>query len=351
MAKTGQPNEPFLDSNERLNPLRLLPKAPPARVDLKISDLNLETGPFCASFGRELDPLLTSIQRVGLLNPPLVHQGAHGAWEVVCGFQRLRVLRSLGMETCPCRDLSPENLKPAELLLAGVHDNLATRGLNDVEKGMALDRLSAFWDEAALIRDGMALVGLPSRASVLESYRALGEAEETLRAAVAADRLSMKTFGLLKHWSSMDRVEACDWIIKLNLNFNKQFHFIELLEDISIEEAKAPRDLLRSEAFLSLLSEEGVNRPQKSARVLEALRKRHLPTLDAAERTFRKRVSSLGLPKGVRVVHPPGFEGADFRLEVVFRNGSELRERVEILYRTRGLKTLNVPWETEGEGA
>jgi len=351
MAKADRNNDPFPDSTAPSNPLRSFSKEPPVRVELKICDLDLENGPFCASFGRGLDPLLASIRRVGILNLPLVHRGARGDWDVVCGFQRLRVLRSLGVETCPCMDLSPENLEPVELLLAGLHDNLTTRGLNEVEKGMALERLSAFWDEATLIREGMALLGLPSRAPVLESYRALGEAEEALREIVAAGRLSMKAFGLLEPWNSPDRMEACDWINKLNLNFNKQYQFIEILEDISIEESRAPGDLLQSEPFLSLLAEEGVNRPQKTARLFEILRRRRLPTLDAAERTFRRRISSLGLPKGVRIVHPPGFEGTDFRLEVVFRNGRELRERVDTLYRTPGLKTLNVPWEAEGEGA
>lgn len=351
MAKTGPHEDARSDSTPRSNPLRLVSKVPPAFVELKISDLDLDKGPFCASFGRSLGPLSASIQRIGLLNPPLVHGGAQGEWNVVCGFQRLRVLRSLGEKTCPCRDLSPENLAPVELLLVGVHDNLSTRGLNDLEKAMALERLLGYLDKGEVLQHGMPLLNLPSRARVLNTYLALGQAEAPVREAVAAGLLSMKAFGLLEPWRSPDRMAVCDAIIKLKLNYNKQYQFIDILDDISTEEGRSPQDLLESEPVLSLLEEKGDNRPQKAARVLQALRRRHLPTLEAAERSFRKRVSSLGLPKGMRVVHPPGFEGTDFRLEVVFRNGRELRERVNTLYRTRGLRTLNVPWETEGEGA
>lgn len=351
MATTGPEKAPFPDSSAGSSPLRRFSDQPPAWVTLRIADLDLETGPYCTSFGRPLEPLASSMQRVGLLNPPWVHRGQGEAWDVVCGFQRLRALLKMGEETCVCLELATSHPEPVELLLMGVYDNLNTRGLNEVEKGRVLERLAAYLDETSVLRDGMALLGLPSRASVLSSYRALAGAEAMVQQAVASGLLSMKAFCLLKRWPSPDRMEACDWITKLRMNFNKQYQFIELVDDISIEEQITPQGLLQSDSIQSVLAEEGVNRPQQTVRVLEALRKRRFPKLEAAERAFRKQVSSLALPKGVRVVYPPGFEGSDFRLEVVFRNGSELRERVQTLYHTQGLKVLNAPWGSEGEGA
>lgn len=351
MATSGPVKDPFPEPSAGLSPLRRFFDQPPAWVTLRIADLDLETGPYCTGFGRPLEPLADSIQRVGLLSPPWVHRGRGEAWNVVCGFQRLRALLEMGEETCVCLELSMPHPDPVELLLIGVYDNLTTRGLNEVEKGRVLERLTAYLDETVVLRDGMALLGLPSRASVLSSYRALAGAEAMVQQAVASGLLSMKAFCLLERWPSPDRMAACDWIIKLRINFNKQYQFIELLDDISIEERITPQGLLQSDFIRSVLEEKGANRPQKTVRVLEALRKRRFPKLEAAEGAFRKQVSSLELPKGVRVVHPPGFEGSDFRLEVVFRNGSELRERVETLYHTQGLKALNAPWGSEGENA
>ena len=351
MATTGPDKAPFSDLSAGPNPLRRFFDKPPARVTLRIADLDLENGPYCTSFGRPLKPLASSMQRVGLLNPPLVHRGQGEAWDVVCGFQRLRALLEMGEETCPCLELSTPHPGPVELLLMGVYDNLTTRGLNEVEKGRVLERLAAYLDETTVLRDGMALLGLPSRASVLSSYRALVGAEAMVQQAVASGLLSMKAFCLLKRWPSPDRTEACDWVTNLRMNFNKQYQFVELLDDISIEEQITPQGLLQLDSIRSVLAQEGVNRPQKTVRVLETLRKRRFPKLEAAERAFRKQVSSLELPKGVRVVHPPGFEGSDFRLEVVFRNGSDLRKRLETLFQTQGLKALNAPRGNEGEGA
>jgi hypothetical protein len=56
-------------------------------------------------------------------------------------------------------------------------------------------------------------------------------------------------------------------------------------------------------------------------------------------------VSTLNLPKGVRVVAPPFFESPDYRLEVVFTNGKELREKIARLLKRDALEEIGNPWE------
>ena len=55
------------------------------------------------------------------------------------------------------------------------------------------------------------------------------------------------------------------------------------------------------------------------------------PKLTAAEKKFQETVSGLDLPDGIRIYAPPYFEGPDYRLEALFQNGRDLKEKIEHL--------------------
>lgn len=310
-----------------------------------LEDLDLEGGPFCTSAGPAPEALVASIQRVGVLNPPLVHRDPDGRLDVVTGFRRLRALRDLGRAVCLCRDLSGRLDDPLELLLLGIHDNLATRPWSDGDKALAVIRLAAHEDREALLFDHMPLLGLGRREELLEACLFLEDAEPPVWEALAGGRLSLASVPMLQSWSSKNRLTAVHWIQKLNFNMNKQLQFIDFLHDLSEIEGCSVAEILTSVPARTLLEEAGTNAPQAAARLLEHLRRRRLPTVAAAESAFRRTLSSLALPSGVRVHPPPGFEGRAFHLEIAFRNGRELRERLEGLASLSGLEALGPPWE------
>ena len=122
----------------------------------------------------------------------------------------------------------------------------------------------------------------------------------------------------------------------------------EISSNISIAEGKDMDAILQEAGSLrSLIQEKTPNPPQKAKQVLELLRQRRFPRLFDAEKRFQKRVVKLSLPKGVRIMHPLYFEGAQYRLEVLFRDGRELRRRLVHLSKVRDLEIIGDPWENE----
>jgi len=97
----------------------------------------------------------------------------------------------------------------------------------------------------------------------------------------------------------------------------------------------------------TLVQGKSPNRPQKAKQVLDRLRQRRFPRLFGAERRFQKKVATLALPGGVRIVHPPYFEGSQYRLEALFRDGQELRRLVKQLLRVKDLEKIRDPWGPE----
>jgi len=317
-------------------------------IRIPVQGFDLETGPYCTSFGQVPEVLRESILRVGLVNPPLVQASSSGGWHVVTGFRRLRVMRALGCKACLCRDLSRARRSRLELLLLGLHENISTRGMNEVEKAMALSRLTRLAARDAVLEKYMPLLGLAPRPDLLNSYLALDSVEVPMRRAVAEGLISMRGFQDLEPLRPDDRSMVALLITKLKLNFNKQRQFIDIISDLIGVEDIGAKDILASEPFCSLISDSEANAPQAGERVLYHLRLRRFPSLEKAEKAFRASVERLDLPPWVRIYHPPHFEGPLFRMEVVFQNGKELRNRLLHLSEIQGLESLGPPWKTGG---
>jgi len=89
-----------------------------------------------------------------------------------------------------------------------------------------------------------------------------------------------------------------------------------------------------------------MNNPQKGRAVIRYLRMRRYPSVSKAEREFKKMVSKLNLGKMVRIDHSPSFESPYYRLEVHFKDGTSLREKLEDFMR-EDIDSLTDPWKKD----
>jgi len=119
------------------------------------------------------------------------------------------------------------------------------------------------------------------------------------------------------------------------------------MEDISIKEEKSITQILDEKQLLKLLENKNLNNPQKAKHVLNHLRYRCFPRLMKSEKTFKKNISRLSLPKDVTIQHPPYFETPYYLLEILFKNGKELKEKIDFLSHLDELNSLEDPWEKE----
>lgn len=317
----------------------------PVLIDLE--DIAENPGPYCMSFGFDLKPLIRSIEKFGLINIPFVAKDREGKVDVVAGYRRIMALRSLKCKRISCRDISDSGFSPLELLLFNLYDNLATRRFNDVEKGMILNRLILHLLREEIMANFMPLLNLPSHESTLDIFLKLEELDHHIRTFFVEKGLS---FQAIKAFLDMDidsRSAIFKWISDIKFNSNQQIKLIEYSENISIKEEKKISDLLGEEQFLWILKDKKLNNPQKSKLVLDLLRSRRFPLLVRSEKAFQKEISRLPLPEGVRLYHSPFFEDPDYRLEMVFRTGNELKEKINSLSRLDGLERIGDPWQED----
>jgi len=313
--------------------------------EIRLQDIEDRPGPYCMSFGYGLEPLIRSIKAVGLMNSPLLRENLGGALHVIAGYRRIHALKSLGYQEVLCRVLPESQITPLEGLLFSFYDNLATRKLNDVEKGMVLRRLSQCLPEDQILEEYMPLLNLPSHRTTLFLYIELeARLEDEIKLDLARGNLALRAARMLLEMDSRTRWSVFRILSNLTLNVNQQLQFIDYVVDIAKIEKKGVTELLHEPVLVELCTGEGINRPQRTKAVLNFLRSRRLPTLKEAERRFHETVNRLKLPQGVSISASPFFEASQYRLQVLFENGEELRRKIVRLAETEGLLALGDPW-------
>lgn len=312
---------------------------------VNLAELSETPGPFTMSYGFELKVLCESIQRTGVLNPPLVSRNEKGKWDVVCGYRRISALKALGKDKVFCKDVGAVLPLPLERLLANLYDNVATRKFNNVEKAMVLERLLKYLPREQVLSAFMPLLSLPCHQGTLELYLKLAALEENIRQATAKEDISMSTLKALVEVDEDSRKFLFSILSLLRLNFNQQVKFIEYINDIVLREGIPAADVFSGRSFLEILENPKTNTPQKAAAVLDLLRTRRYPRLASAQRAVQNRVAALRLPPGVVLHYDPSLEAPKYRLEIFFKNGKELVRLISRLRELDGLKTIPQFWE------
>jgi ParB-like chromosome segregation protein Spo0J len=316
-------------------------------VFVALKEISENPGPYCMSFGFDLKPLIRSVETFGLINSPIVTKDREGRVEVVAGYRRVLALKHLQWEEIPCRDLSHAGLSSLQLLLLSLYDNLATRQFNEVEKGMILSRLSPHVSRDEILRDFMPLLDLPSHEPTLEVFLRLEELDQSTKESLVHARISFQTVKALVQLDPESRATLLECITATKLNTNQQKQFIAYTIDISSRERKKISKLLKEKELLDIFKSKNLNNPQKAKLLLNFLKSRRFPSLTRFEKAFQEKTASLGLPDGITICHPPFFEDPDYRLEILFKNGEGLREKIDALGKVSGLGSLGDPWKED----
>ena len=311
-----------------------------------LNNIDDPPGPCCMSFGFDLNPLIQSIERIGLVNPPLLKRDNQGS-TIICGYRRIKALKSLNIDSAECRVLSGDDILPIECLQMNLYDNLAVRKFNDVEKGMILARLTPWIKTLEIVDHYLPLLNLPSNKATLSSYLRLEEEMGLeVKESIVQGQLSLRNAIMLLDIDSISRSSIIDLISNMKLTVNQQRQLMEHTIDLTHIEGISITEILQDKSIRSIRSDTRMNNPQKGRALIRYLRMRRYPSVSKAEKKFKKMVSRLNLEKTIRIDHPPFFESPDYRLEILFKDGPSLREKLENLM-GKDIDTLTDPWKKE----
>ena len=130
-----------------------------------------------------LDDLVLSIQRKGILQPLLVRQFQPGKFEIIAGERRWRAAKLARLERVPVVVI---NCNDQEALEIGLIENLQRHDLNPIEEGEAIKRLQ---EEFKLTQEQIASSIGKSRSYVANMMR-LGALDPHIKALIRENKLS-----------------------------------------------------------------------------------------------------------------------------------------------------------------
>jgi hypothetical protein len=199
---------------------------------------------------------------------------------------------------------------------------------------MVLRRLFPWVQRDEILKQYMPLLDLPSHQPTLDLYLRIDEKlNDKIKDSIIKRHLSLHSVRELLELNNDEQLKAFQFIIELKLNMNYQKQFFEYINDISMKNKISISDILDDESLIRICRDTRMNNPQKINTVFRLLRSKIFPRLSEAEEAFKKTV--------------PFFESSHYRMEVPFKNGKELKEKLMHLSRTEGLIKLQDPWEKD----
>ncbi|MDE0206759.1 MAG: hypothetical protein OXP66_12115 [Candidatus Tectomicrobia bacterium] len=299
-----------------------------------VADISPDDQPFVVTYRPQMQRLLDSVARMGVLTPlHLRRPTAPAPLQLVTGSKRLRAARQAGHATVPGLVHEAGELTKEQGFLLAVHDNLACRFFNAVEKARVLRRLRVDFQyrDEPLMKEFCPLLDLPPRADVLEAYCALATLDEVLQAATVEHALPVSVALWVGALDTADRQAVLPLFTTLQLGSNRAQECAAHIDEVCQRDDCTAVALFERLGIAALLADPRSSGPQKREAVRQALRQVRYPQLTAHEQRFREAARRLRLPPSVSLRPTPYFENRRYQVSFSFGGKQELRQAAQRL--------------------
>ena len=306
----------------------------PAFSHVPVTHIALDDEAFVVTYRPQMQRLLESVARMGVLTPLHLRRTDETApLQLVAGSKRLRAARQAGQATVPALVHEADDLSAHQAFLLAVHDNLACRPFNAVEKARILRRLRHDFQvpDATLTDQVCPLLDLPPRAGTLRAYCTLATLDDALQAATVENALPVDVAVWVGGLDAADRQAVLPLFAGLQLGSNRAQECASYIDEVCQREACSADALVERLGIPALLANPQRSGPQKREAVRHALRQARYPQLTAHERRYREAVRRLHLPPAIALRPPPYFENRQYQVSFSFSQRQELRHAAQRL--------------------
>ena len=289
---------------------------------ISLDDVDAEDLTFRITTCSEIEDLLGSIQKIGLIQPPVVAANPAG-YTIVCGFRRIAACRKLGWIRITARILK-KTVDPFKTALISIADNALQRPLNLVETSRALKLLDNFGPDRQQRKEAAEALGLPISPSFASAVKKVYRLPLPVQDGILCETINLS---MALELGELDRLAAEGLVLlfnQLKVGLNKQRELLELLKEIAEREEIAIQQLLSEKPLQEILENVEMDRAVKRHEVRSFLRQRRFPAITKAEAQYHKWAKQLKLGNNINLIPPKDFEGSAFNLNLRFNNRQDL---------------------------
>ena len=307
--------------------------------EIELNSINFSDDEFLISYPLKYDNVKESIEKIGLINPPILYVGDAymrplrlNKFKIVSGFKRVFALRDLDRKKITCFIIS-NNYTAVELLQLSILDNSLNRQFNPIEKSIAINKLGKYVPKDNILNNYFKYLGLEPSEKLYALYEPLINLEDDIKLAIANNELSERSGANLLGFSKKDRLALFDFLVQLKPSVSKQNEIIELVFEISKRENIAVNAVIKAGEIDTIFSNQKFSIPQKLERVREYLKKRRFPQLTKLEEEFESFKKSIGVSQDMKFYPPAFFEGNNYEIHLSFSKISQLKKQITILHK------------------
>jgi ParB-like chromosome segregation protein Spo0J len=293
---------------------------------VSVQNIDLRDETFCISYGFSLDVLKRSIEKVGLIHPPLLQKASHGRYRVVGGWKRVLAVGELGYSQFIAA-LLPEGVREQDAFILNLCENVSHRTLNPIETALAINKLIRYISLQEIREEFLPLLGLGKSLSLLKTYTDILNLEEEIKIGLASGKITKEIVTILLQFSPQERIMLSQLITRLKLSKSKQVELVENCAVIRERDGVDVKIFLQSEEVKEILSDKKIGLITQGDRIREYVRKLRYPRLAQAEEAFRRKKEKLKL-KGIALIPPPYFESEEFKVNFSFTTIEEFKKRL-----------------------
>jgi hypothetical protein len=215
------------------------------------------------------------------------------------------------------------------LMLRRIEAKLFGPEINFAEKAVIVRRLHAIFPPAEIPARLLAALNIPARPEIVGKWLNLSRQGAPFLEAAIAGGLSERVALEIARWEEEAKRPVLQLIGELRCSESIQAELAERFSEVAQREGQSRVQVLQSPGMRSILSDKKLNHREKTQAVRDLLFRQRFPRLHARQQETARRIAETGLPGGVRLVPPAGFEGNEWRMHLAFTSEEELKEALD----------------------
>jgi len=287
-----------------------------ASINLSLIDFEDET--FLVGNKDNLSSLQSSIEEIGLLNPPILRDRG-GSYQIVNGWKRFVSCRELGYKEVLCKVYSSSELSDTACIKIIYTENKDR--LSDIELSelILLYKQSCSISDKDLINKILPLFEIPPSRKHLDKFLALASLEKEIKNTFYKGEITIEQCQMLSEISKSNQLPVLkNLLLKYNLNNNESRQVIQIVEEIALRDLKSiDKVIFEAESVIE-------NENKSKIELRRELRKIRYPELSKVEEDYKKALDDLKIPKQINLFINQFFEGNDLELRIKIKSPEEL---------------------------
>ncbi|TFG78121.1 MAG: hypothetical protein E4H21_01100 [Thermodesulfobacteriales bacterium] len=309
-------------------------------ISLDLSLIDSEDTTFLVGHKENLSFLQSSIEEIGLLNPPILRVIGE-KYQIISGWKRILSCRELGHSQTLCRVYGSQEITDKECLKVIYYDNRDEISDLELSELIMLFRDLCSLDDKELMDKILPLLEIPSSRKHLDKYLSLASLDKAIKDAYYGDKITIEQCQMLSELTFDNQLSMLNnLLLQYNLNNNESRQVMRIVEEIALRDLKSISEVIS-------FAEDAINTENKGKNELrQELRRMRYPELSSVEAEFKKAVQDLKLPNQINLLINQFFEGNDLEFRIKVKSTDELSQALHSLEGSLGSgdieKLLNI---------